>query len=60
MITNDPPCDFDTFVAQDRDLSVEDARKLIHNWLASSIKRAKLLRSGPCMATPPEERYAQC
>jgi hypothetical protein len=60
MITNDPPCDFDAFVAQDRDISVEDARKLIRNWLASSIARAKLLSCRPCMATPLEERYAEC
>jgi len=60
MTTNDPPCDFDAFVAQARDISVEDARKLIRNWIKSSIQRARLLSGGSGTATPLEERYAQC
>ena len=58
MKTDLPPCDFDAFVAQRRDISEDEARTLIRSWLASYVPRPRLSRCGADFATPLAERHA--
>jgi hypothetical protein len=40
MDTDDPPCDFSSFVAQRRGISHEQAERLIQCWLRDYLQRA--------------------
>ena len=55
---DDPPCDFDVFVAQRRDISQDEAQQLVCNWLSSYVPRAIWATCSPSLANQQEVRHA--